>query len=127
MRTFLLINDDPEHIRRWTKWLQGRLPNVFVVQCTTTTEALEAIARVNPTDLLLDIQLTPNGQEGLEIARAVRTTNPLTRLYSTSAISEFLHKELAELNMGVIDLLDVEKTVREMVKEESSAPVPTAE
>lgn len=127
MQTYLLINDDPEHVRRWRRFLEERIPNVFVAQCTTVHEALEYIERVRPTVLLLDIELTRNGREGLDIARTLRTIRLPVKIYSTSAISEFHSTELAELGVKIINLLDVEMKVREMVAKDSDTPSPSAD
>lgn len=119
---YLILNDDENLVRSWKRLLENKIPNVFVVLCTTVHKALETIERINPTVVLTDIEFTRNGTEGLQIAGTLRASQSHIKVYIASASAEFFTEELKKLGIGAIKVLDVEEVVQYMATHDVDSP-----
>jgi DNA-binding NarL/FixJ family response regulator len=88
MRVFIV--DDSEVVRNLLTHMVSRLPNVEVVGCAAgVTEAIEAIGRLKPTIIVLDIAMP--GGSGLEVLEAAKreTPSPIVMMFTNLAYEQY--------------------------------------
>jgi CheY-like chemotaxis protein len=86
MKKFLFIDDDAallNSLKRHFKFFEVK-SNIIFAECHSVQEALRVIAEHQPNVIFLDHSLTKNGDEGLEIARAIKDKG--IKIFSTSAL-----------------------------------------
>lgn len=109
----VVIVDDHVLVREGTVQLLGQVEGIDVVgQAGTGDEGLALIARVRPDVALVDVNLP--GMSGLELARAVATTEPGVRVLILSAYDDYAYVTEA-LDIGVAGYLLKHASARELV------------
>ncbi|MCK9539510.1 response regulator [Dokdonella sp.] len=108
----VILADDHQLVRAGLRALLESLADVTVLaECSDGSEALEAVARLQPDVLLLDI--TMPGMNGLEVARRVPRVSPSTRVLvlSMHASPEYVSQAL---RAGIAGYLIKDSAVEEL-------------
>jgi len=79
----LFIEDHPSMINSLRRYFRD-FENFVAVECHSVSDAMNAIKDNLPKVILLDNNLTPGGNEGLEIAKLIKKTEPDIKIYSTT-------------------------------------------
>lgn len=110
----LIIDDNGEWIVSVSRAFL-RSSNVICEECHSATEAIVAIMKKTPDVLLLDHQLTEDGDEGFEVVEWVKKNNPKIEVYSTTSNSD-AKESYAAMGIGWVDkrsLTELKKFIAE--------------
>ncbi len=83
MKRFLFIDDSAAFLNAMRSVFKDN-PNVFYAECGNITMARESIERHKPDVLFLDHNLSPDGEEGFEIAVGLQAEGSTMKIYSTT-------------------------------------------
>jgi len=103
MTSVYLVEDSPL-IRERLREMLAEIPGVSNVgEATGADEAIEAILRLRPQVVLLDLSLAQGG--GFDVLRAVRDKAPEVDFYMLSYTSAFPYRQVAK-RLGARDYFD---------------------
>ncbi len=105
-----LVIDDDSSIVRSLQRLYSQNQNVVVAQCRSVEQALRAVETHRPGIIFLDHSLTPNGDEGLEVARKLKADRNPATIYSITGGTRCLD-EYAKLGIEIIPKSDIQSIV----------------
>jgi CheY-like chemotaxis protein len=105
----ILVIDDNGAILRSTKRALTGNKDVYFAECHSTKEAMKAIAESKPDVIMLDHELTENGNEGIEIADQLEGIE----IYSTTSNSETV-AEYTKRGIGHVGKSDLGKFIKEL-------------
>jgi DNA-binding NarL/FixJ family response regulator len=74
----MLVEDDESFRRILAELLMDRFPSIVLTEAADGAEALEQVENVAPQMIFMDVKLP--GQNGLEVMRRIKATNPGIRV-----------------------------------------------
>lgn len=109
----LLVDDEPQVLKQMKKIVSAAVPDSNIWTAGNGKKAVELVEEVYPEVVFLDIMMP--GQNGLEVAKAVQSVNPLTNIIMVTAHGEYALDALDLFVSGFILKPADEEGIRRMM------------